>query len=99
MSPLESDRAIARALNDAAKLPFVEVAVSTPLEECERRDPKGLYARARAGELKGLTGIDAPYEAPSNPDLTIDTTGADIDDLVQKVLAVLEEHERRGGTR
>ena len=90
VSPLESDRAIARALNDAAGLTFVEVAVSTPLEECERRDPKGLYKRARAGELKGLTGIDAPYEPPSSPDLTIDTTGADIDDLVAQVLAVLD---------
>ncbi|OZC48220.1 adenylyl-sulfate kinase [Rhodococcus sp. 06-621-2] len=90
VSPLESDRAIARALNDAAGLTFVEVAVSTPLEECERRDPKGLYKRARAGELEGLTGIDAPYEPPSSPDLTIDTTGADIDDLVAQVLAVLD---------
>ncbi|WP_072803953.1 adenylyl-sulfate kinase [Rhodococcoides yunnanense] len=89
VSPLESDRAIARALNDAAGLTFVEVAVSTPLAECERRDPKGLYARARAGELKGLTGVDAPYEPPTNPDLTIDTTGADIDDLVRQVLAAL----------
>ncbi|RRQ29448.1 adenylyl-sulfate kinase [Rhodococcus sp. Eu-32] len=91
VSPLESDRAIARALNDAAGLTFVEVAVSTPLAECERRDPKGLYARARAGELKGLTGVDAPYEPPENPDLTIDTTGADIDELVRQVLDVLEE--------
>ncbi|MGJ0119771.1 adenylyl-sulfate kinase [Williamsia sp. MIQD14] len=91
VSPLESDRAIARALNDAADLPFVEVAVATPLAECERRDPKGLYARARAGELKGLTGIDAPYEAPANPDITIDTTDADIDDLVRQILTVLDE--------
>ncbi|OZF50840.1 adenylyl-sulfate kinase [Rhodococcus sp. 14-2470-1b] len=90
VSPLESDRAVARALNDAAGLTFVEVAVSTPLEECERRDPKGLYKRARAGELEGLTGIDAPYEPPSSPDLTIDTTGADIDDLVTQVLAALD---------
>ncbi|MCX5042734.1 adenylyl-sulfate kinase [Aldersonia sp. NBC_00410] len=89
VSPLESDRAIARELNHAAKLPFIEVHVATPLAECERRDPKGLYARARAGELKGLTGIDAPYEAPTAPDLVIDTTGAEIDDLVAQVLAVL----------
>lgn len=95
VSPLESDRAIARTLHDAAKLPFIEVHVSTPVEECERRDPKGLYAKARAGELKGLTGIDAPYEAPTNPDLVIDTTGANIDDLVVAVLAVLAEHEGR----
>jgi bifunctional enzyme CysN/CysC len=90
VSPLKSDREIARALNDAAKLPFIEVHISTSVAECEKRDPKGLYARARAGELKGLTGVDAPYEAPENPDLVLDTTGADIDDLVAKVLEVLQ---------
>ncbi|WP_304116685.1 adenylyl-sulfate kinase [Mycolicibacterium bacteremicum] len=90
VSPLKSDRDLARTLNDAAKLPFLEVHVATPVAECERRDPKGLYARARAGELKGLTGIDAPYEAPENPDLVVDTTGADIDDLVARVIALLD---------
>ncbi|MCW2557381.1 MAG: adenylylsulfate kinase, partial [Mycobacterium sp.] len=89
VSPLKSDREIARALSDAAKLPFIEVHISTSVAECEKRDPKGLYARARAGELKGLTGVDAPYEAPENPDLVLDTTGADIDELVAKVLEVL----------
>ena len=64
--------------------------MSTPVEECEKRDPKGLYARARAGELKGLTGVDAPYEAPENPDLVLDTTGADIDELVAQVIELLE---------
>ncbi|MFD6515489.1 adenylyl-sulfate kinase [Rhodococcus sp. NPDC060176] len=93
VSPLRSDRAIARALNEAAGLTFLEVAVTTPVEECERRDPKGLYARARAGELKGLTGIDAPYETPEAPDLAFDTTGADISELVQRVIALLEERE------
>lgn len=90
VSPLRSDRRTARALNDAAGLPFFEVYVATPVEECARRDPKGLYARAKAGELKGLTGIDAPYESPENADLVLDTTGADIDDLVKQVLALLE---------
>ncbi|MEH3131551.1 MAG: adenylyl-sulfate kinase [Mycolicibacterium neoaurum] len=90
VSPLKSDRDLARTLNDAAKLPFLEVHVATPVAECERRDPKGLYARARAGELKGLTGIDAPYEPPENPDLVVDTTGADIDDLVARVIALLD---------
>jgi bifunctional enzyme CysN/CysC len=94
VSPLKSDREIARALNDAAKLPFIEVYVATPRDECEKRDPKGLYARARAGELKGLTGVDAPYEPPENPDLVLDTTGADIDELVAKVIGLLDE--RRG---
>ncbi|SKU85638.1 CysN/CysC bifunctional enzyme [Mycobacteroides abscessus subsp. abscessus] len=63
--------------------------IATPLAECEKRDPKGLYARARAGELKGLTGVEAPYEAPENPELVLDTTGADIDELVAQVLDVL----------
>ncbi|MDZ7917843.1 MAG: adenylyl-sulfate kinase [Rhodococcus sp. (in: high G+C Gram-positive bacteria)] len=93
VSPLRSDRAIARALNEAAGLTFLEVAVTTPVEECERRDPMGLYARARAGELKGLTGIDAPYETPEAPDLAFDTTGADISELVERVVALLEERE------
>ncbi|OFJ51878.1 adenylyl-sulfate kinase [Mycolicibacterium grossiae] len=96
VSPLHSDREIARALNEAAKLPFIEVHVATSLAECEKRDPKGLYARARAGELKGLTGVDAPYEAPENPDLVVDTAGADIDDLVRRVLDAL--HAARDGS-
>lgn len=94
VSPLKSDRETARALNDAAKLPFIEVHVATPVDECERRDPKGLYARARAGELKGLTGVDAPYEPPESPDLVLDTTGADIDGLVKQVIDLL--NARRG---
>ncbi|MFF0815589.1 adenylyl-sulfate kinase [Rhodococcus sp. NPDC003318] len=93
VSPLRSDRAIARALNEAADLPFLEIHVSTPVEECARRDPKGLYARAKAGELRGLTGIDAPYEAPENPDLAFDTTGADIDALVDRILDTLARYE------
>ncbi|OBG97424.1 adenylyl-sulfate kinase [Mycobacterium sp. E136] len=94
VSPLKSDRETARALNDAAQLPFIEVHVATPVDECERRDPKGLYARARAGELKGFTGVDAPYEPPESPDLVLDTTGADIDDLVKQVIDLL--NARRG---
>jgi bifunctional enzyme CysN/CysC len=91
VSPLKSDREIARALNDAAKLPFLEVYVATPRDECEKRDPKGLYARARAGELKGLTGVDSPYEPPENADLVLDTTGADIDALVAQVIELLDQ--------
>ncbi|MGB8407329.1 MAG: adenylyl-sulfate kinase [Mycobacterium sp.] len=89
VSPLNSDRQTARELSAAAKLPFIEVYVATPRTECERRDPKGLYARAKAGELRGLTGVDAPYEPPESPDLELDTTGADIDALVGQVLATL----------
>ena len=91
VSPLKSDRQIARALNEAAKLPFVEVYVSTSLAECEKRDPKGLYARARSGELKGMTGVDAPYEPPEDPDLVLDTTGADIDELVARVIELIDK--------
>ncbi|MGA8330739.1 MAG: adenylyl-sulfate kinase, partial [Mycobacterium sp.] len=95
VSPLKSDRETARALSDAAKLPFIEVHIATSLAECEKRDPKGLYARARSGELKGLTGVDAPYEPPDNPDLVLDTAGADTDDLVARVIALLDERSPR----
>ena len=91
VSPLKSDREIARTLSDAAKLPFIEVHVATSLAECERRDPKGLYAKARAGELKGLTGVDAPYEPPENADLVLDTTGANIDELAAQVIELLDK--------
>ena len=89
VSPLRSDREIARELHRAADLDFIEVHVSTPVTECERRDPKGLYERARRGELRGLTGIDAPYESPESPDLRFDTTGADIDRLASLILGAL----------
>jgi len=95
VSPLKSDRETARALNDAAKLPFIEVHVATPRAECEKRDPKGLYARARRGELTGLTGVDAPYEPPDNPDLVLDTTEANIDDLAARVIDLLNERSPR----
>jgi adenylylsulfate kinase len=66
---------------------FVEIFVATPLEECERRDVKGLYARARRGEIQNFTGIDDPYEAPERPELTLDTRALSVD---QAVAAVLE---------
>jgi bifunctional enzyme CysN/CysC len=90
VSPLKSDREIARTLHEAAKLPFIEVYLATSLAECRRRDPKGLYARAQAGELRGLTGVDAPYEPPENADLVLDTAGVDVDELVARVLEVLK---------
>lgn len=70
---------------------FVEVYISTPLEECERRDVKGLYEKARKGEIKQFTGIDDPYEAPENPELNIDTTDITVDQAIQKILNYLEE--------
>ena len=71
VSPYRAARDRVRARVTDAGLRFVEVHVATPLEECERRDPKGLYARARAGELKGMTGIDDPYEPPERPELVL----------------------------
>ena len=88
VSPYARDRDAARQLHAERGLPFFEVHVATPLEECERRDPKGLYARARAGELTGMTGIDDPYEAPTAPELVIDGL-APIEDSVVRVLALL----------
>ena len=73
ISPYRSGRDHARALHGAANLVFIEVFIDAPLEVCENRDPKGLYAKARAGELPGFTGIDDPYEAPLNPELVIDS--------------------------
>jgi bifunctional enzyme CysN/CysC len=74
ISPYRQDRATVRDLHTAAQLPFYEVYVATPIEVCEERDPKGLYAKARAGELRNFTGVSDPYEVPLNPDLMIDTS-------------------------
>ncbi|MFL5866116.1 MAG: adenylyl-sulfate kinase [Thermoleophilaceae bacterium] len=71
VSPFAADRRRAREAHERAGLPFAEVWVSTPPDECERRDPKGLWARARAGEIKGFTGVDDPYEPPAAADLTL----------------------------
>jgi sulfate adenylyltransferase len=69
---------------------FVEVYVSTPLEVCEQRDTKGLYAKARAGLIKQFTGIDDPYEPPEDPDVVIDTQGESPDVAAQRILLKLE---------
>ena len=89
ISPYRADRDRVRTAHEAAGLRFLEVWVATPLEECERRDPKGMYARARAGELSNFTGIDAPYEVPTNPDLTLDTTTRDVDACVEVIIDLL----------
>jgi bifunctional enzyme CysN/CysC len=71
VSPFRAGRDAARAAHAEAGLPFLEVWVDTPVEECARRDPKGLYARAREGTMTGLTGVDAPYEPPTAPELVV----------------------------
>jgi sulfate adenylyltransferase len=71
---------------------FIEVFVDTPLEVCEERDIKGMYARARRGEIKGFTGIDDPYEAPADPEITLPTVGVSPQDNARAIIAYLEEH-------
>jgi adenylyl-sulfate kinase len=88
VSPYRADREAARAAHDRRGLPFLEVWVATSLEECERRDPKGLYARARAGELKHLTGVDDPYEPPESPDVVV-RGDEPAEEAVARVLAAL----------
>lgn len=89
ISPYRAGREQARAAHEAAGLAFVEVFVDTPLAECERRDPKGLYAKARAGELRGFTGIDDPYEAPLGPDLVLAPADGDPAAQAERVVALL----------
>ena len=74
ISPYRKDRDHARGLHAQDHVPFIEIHVQTPVETCELRDPKGLYKKARAGQIKNFTGVDDPYEAPLSPELTIDTT-------------------------
>jgi bifunctional enzyme CysN/CysC len=89
VSPYAGDREEASALHAAMDLPFIEVFVDAPLALCEQRDPKGLYARARAGELQGLTGVDAPYEAPRQPDLVLHSGRESVETAVQRVMGAL----------
>jgi bifunctional enzyme CysN/CysC len=84
ISPFRAERRMAREL--LAEGEFIEVFVDTPLAEAERRDVKGLYAKARAGELKNFTGIDSPYEAPEAPEIRIDTTQVSPEDAAEQIV-------------
>ena len=88
ISPFAAGRDAARAMHGRDGLDFWEVWVATPLDECERRDTKGLYAKARAGELHGLSGLDAPYEAPTRPDLVLGH-GESVDEAVSALVALI----------
>jgi len=90
IAPYAATRADVREMVEAANGGFIEIHVATPLAECERRDRKGLYAKARAGQIKGFTGIDDPYEAPMDPELRIDTTDSAPEEAAQQVLLKLE---------
>jgi bifunctional enzyme CysN/CysC len=87
ISPFRAERAAIREMLDPGE--FVEIHVSTPLSVCEARDPKGLYAKARAGVLPSFTGIDSPYEPPQNPDLVLDSAVTELDELAERVIALL----------
>ncbi len=91
ISPYRQDRDSVRELMEPGD--FVEVYVDAPVEECERRDPKGLYKKARAGEIPEFTGISAPYEAPEKPELVIDTKGQEVEQSVLVLLSYLEERD------
>ncbi len=96
ISPFRSEREMARGLMPEGE--FIEIFVDTPLEVAEARDPKGLYARARAGEIKNFTGIDSPYEPPESPELHLMNAGdASPEALAEEVIAYLEAHGRLAG--
>ncbi|HEC89871.1 MAG: adenylyl-sulfate kinase [Thermoplasmata archaeon] len=88
ISPYRRDRNFCRSL---LKDRFMEIYTKAPLEVCEERDPKGLYKKARAGEIKEFTGIDAPYEPPENPELIIETDKETIEESVNRVIKKMEE--------
>lgn len=88
VSPYEKDRANIKQIVGVSQ--YVEIFVNTPIEVCENRDVKGLYTKARAGEISNFTGIDAPYEAPSHPDIELDTTKVSVEEAVEMVIRHIE---------
>ena len=93
ISPYKADRDEVRSLHEAADLKFVEVYVDCALAEAERRDPKGLYKKARAGEIKNFTGIDDPYEAPANPEIHLHTDRMTLENEVSTIIDYLIDHD------
>jgi adenylylsulfate kinase len=91
ISPYAADRAYARQVHANSSLPFMEVFVDAPLATVEERDPKGLYKKARAGKIKGFTGIDAPYEKPENPEVHLNTDQNTITQSVNQILKSLDD--------
>ena len=91
ISPYRADRAAVRRAHGAAGIPFYEIHVATPVAVCEERDPKGLYAKARAGEITGFTGVDDPYEPPEAPDLALDATDTSAAALARRLLTLIDD--------
>ena len=92
ISPFRAERSRVRALHEAAGLPFLEIFVDVPLDVAESRDPKGLYRKARAGEIPDFTGIHQPYESPEAPELRLPTSELSLQDSTAKVIDVLRQH-------
>ena len=90
VSPYRADRDAVRTLHDEAGLPFIEVFVDTPVEECEKRDPKGLYKKARSGEIPNFTGVSDPYEAPTKAEVVLKTADSKLEDCVAALATYLE---------
>ncbi len=99
ISPYEVDRQVARSIHEGGELEFLEVWVNTPLEECERRDPKGQYARARVGKITGFTGVDAPYERPRDADLELRPCEQPLEKLVEQLVGELRSRGVLGDPR
>lgn len=91
VSPYRADRRIVRELHEAADIPFIEVFMKTSLATAEERDPKGLYKKARAGEIKNFTGIDDPYEEPENAEIILDTENMTVEQEVNALLDKLRD--------
>jgi len=91
IAPYADARARVRAQHDADGAAFIEVHVATAVDVCADRDVKGLYAKQRAGEMSGLTGVDDPYEIPQSPELRLDTAGRGVDEVAEEVFALLRE--------
>jgi len=92
ISPYRADRDLVRKLHDDAKIPFIEVLVDASVEVCETRDPKGLYKKARAGEIKDFTGISAPYEAPTRPEIVLDAARHDPNQCAAQIIDYLTKN-------
>ena len=92
ISPYRADRLLARALHEARSIPFIEIYIHVPLAVAEERDPKGLYAKARRGEIKDFTGISAPYEDPEKAEVVVKSGETGVEEAVAQIVSYLVEN-------
>ena len=95
ISPFTASRNAVRAAHHSTGIPFVEVFVDTPLVVCAERDPKGLYAKQRSGEMTGLSGVDAPYEAPTTPEVILGRNGESVETAVEILTSIVADHRTK----